>query len=73
MTLRTDGSDGGAAFPRQDEEYDHGATGMTLRDYFAAKAMAVLLSKSNTLGEVEGVHFASYKVADKMLSARDAN
>lgn len=47
-------ADGGAAFPaRHDETYANGATitahhGMSLRDYFAAKAMQAFLSQSHT-------------------------
>ena len=60
---------GGPAFPRGEIQT---APGMTLRDYFAAKAMEADM--------VAGVHendFAwsaarSYKMADAMLKAREA-
>ena len=51
--------------------------GMTLRDYFAAKAMQGILA-SNTEHEHEDAHIfdaiaeASYKQADAMLKARKA-
>ena len=51
--------------------------GMTLRDYFAAKAMQGILA-SNTEHEHEDAHIfdaiaeASYKQADAMLKARQA-
>ena len=51
--------------------------GMTLRDYFAAKAMQGILA-SNTEHEHEDAHIfdaiaeASYKQADAMLKARRA-
>ena len=51
--------------------------GMTLRDYFAAKAMEGILA-SNTEHEHEDAHIfdaiaeASYKQADAMLKARKA-
>ena len=51
--------------------------GMTLRDYFAAKAMEGILA-SNTEHEHEDAHIfdaiaeAAYKQADAMLKARQA-
>lgn len=63
--------DGGPAFPR-DHAHD-GHNGMTLRDYFAAKAM-----QGNISSMVEGQEFDpamgaewSYKVADAMIKARE--
>ena len=49
-------------------------TGMTLRDYFAAKAMQALITAPNVRpmiedGEVSGW---AYKMADAMLKAREA-
>ena len=67
---------GGPAFPT----HPNGALihdGMTLRDYFAAKAMQGILA-SNTEHEHEDAHIfdaiaeASYKQADAMLKARQA-
>ena len=45
-------------------------TGMTLRDYFAAKAMQFLLGyeESNLENDAE----VAYKMADAMLKAREA-
>jgi hypothetical protein len=43
-------NDGGPAFPRRD--YD--APGMTLRDYFAAQAMAAIISKLPLKGWLVG-------------------
>jgi hypothetical protein len=47
---------------------------MTLRDYFAAKAMQGYLSDSEWLAEVspQGTAEAAYRVADAMLRAREA-
>ena len=45
--------------------------GMTLRDYFAAKAMQGLLS-SDVNAKLENFAKQSYKVADAMLKAREA-
>jgi hypothetical protein len=50
------------------------STGMTLRDYFAAKAMVAFIDKDewqSTVGDVsENVAFNSYAMADAMLKAR---
>lgn len=43
--------------------------GMTLRDYFAAKAMQGLLA-SSVSGKMQEFAERSYKVADAMLEAR---
>ena len=54
------------------------SSGMTLRDYFAAKAMQGQLSiRENVTAlareqiKLEDVCIASYEVADAMLNARD--
>ena len=56
--------------------HNHGAqtlglhfTGMTLRDYFAAKAMQTLSEKYSHEGDVSR---NAYKLADAMLKARTA-
>ena len=61
---------GGPAFPRTQWPNE---TGMTLRDYFAAKALQGMLAengggpmRNNTLAEF------SYEIADAMLKAREA-
>ncbi len=62
---------GGPAFPAQ--FYDERATGMTLRDYFAAKAMQGLLAGLLADGmdlKWEGVAVDAYRQADAMLKAR---
>jgi hypothetical protein len=47
---------------------------MTLRDYFAAKAMSAYLARPNLPVSVtdEQLAFAGYDMADAMLKARDA-
>jgi hypothetical protein len=47
-------------------------SGMTLRDYFAAKAMTGLLT-AEIVGEYSNEHVAeiSYRIADAMLKARE--
>jgi len=47
--------------------------GMTLRDYFAAKAMTGLLT-AEIVGEYSNEHVAeiAYRIADAMMKAREA-
>jgi hypothetical protein len=49
-------------------------TGMTLRDYFAAKAMQGLLSDSDWRQDMgfDDTALAAYKMADAMMKAREA-
>ncbi|SFQ46484.1 hypothetical protein SAMN05216229_12343 [Geopseudomonas sagittaria] len=69
--------DGGPAFPIK-EHLDSYWSGMTLRDYFAAKALAALISSVKErfdLGESypdNNLRFAktAYAIADAMLKAR---
>jgi hypothetical protein len=61
---------GGPAFP-----FGTAFSGMTLRDFFAAKAMQGLLSDSPSSSDVADAvntlaHF-SYTIADAMLKARE--
>ena len=60
------------AFPSADFE-NHEFTGMTLRDYFAAKAMQGMFASSLLPQNVtnEELSVESYKVADAMLKARE--
>lgn len=61
--------DGGQAFPVPATESNFFYEGMTLRDYFATKAMqSVQLSLDDN--EQELIANASYKMADAMLKAR---
>jgi hypothetical protein len=61
---------GGVAFPCA---HEGGQLGMTLRDYFAAKAMAVWMIKLMADGEVYESDIArwAYKQADAMLAERE--
>jgi hypothetical protein len=65
---------GGPAFPIviEHEKYVH-AEGMTLRDYFAAKALQGMLAE-NGGGAVRNETLAefAYDIADAMLKAREA-
>lgn len=45
--------------------------GMTLRDYFAAKAMEALIPLVKRPSETEKVPTAAYAMADLMLKARE--
>ena len=51
-------------------------TGMTLRDYFAAKAMQSLITASVTepgcVGSADNISKCAYQFADAMLKARGA-
>ena len=60
---------GGAAFPYYHPDLG-GAAGMTLRDYFAAKAMQGWAADSGVTTEL-GAKWA-YEMADAMLRAREA-
>jgi hypothetical protein len=64
-------NDGGPAFPRTGWPNE---TGMTLRDYFAAKAMQGLFScgKAHDEHTAHVTAKASYLMADAMLKAREA-
>jgi len=59
-----------SAFPREDGSVHRG---MTLRDYFAGRAMQGMLSENSGIRYPtdELVDFA-YKVADAMMKAREA-
>lgn len=68
---------GGPAFPVREGVLEKTQPGMTLRDYFAAKAMQAnwqtMLSQSapkNADSAIELMARVSYKVADAMLEAR---
>lgn len=68
--------DGGQAFPVPETEFSGFHEGMSLRDYFAAKAMQGILSNPGQLDNVNGdaanwVVRDAYLVADAMLKARD--
>jgi len=58
-------NDGGQAFPGQTY------LGMTLRDYFAAKAMATFPFSLYEHDTDEAISKASYRLADAMLKARE--
>lgn len=74
---------GGPAFPVAGSEHNYPIEGMTLRDYFAAKAMQSIVSSPkemesliDTLGAKTAyakVSETAYVIADEMLRAREAS
>lgn len=66
---RTDGSDGGDAFPRH---YQDDIPGMSLRDYFAAKALSSITANDFALNNYIPQQIAewAYQMADAMLAER---
>ncbi len=69
---------GGPAFPKltQDERWKTftSTDGMTLRDYFAAKAMQAItpsFANENILNPAEFISDKAYALADAMLKARE--
>ncbi len=75
-------NDGGPAFPvLSDREYERGdgnsvhaldsdSGGMSLRDYFAAKAMVVLMNLFFAKESLHQISRWSYEAADSMLAER---
>lgn len=74
--------DGGPAFPFDERNDDgthfHSHAGLTVRDYFAAKAMQAMIATaaSPCLLGIDGAEgpcaAAAYRIADAMLRAREA-
>ena len=60
-------AEGGPAFP-----VPHQSNGMSLRDYFAAKAIGPILQSAKSQREVDLAAQAAYAIADAMLKARTA-
>lgn len=83
----SDKDDGGQAFPAFTNQYDYGyekelpatvAPGMSLRDYFAAKALQACIpacgqdSRPLNVSYSQHVSILAYEMADAMLKAREA-
>ncbi len=74
---------GGRAFPcdsiveRDEVGHLHGfevsSGGMTLRDYFAAKAMQGIISSECNYGAFNDLASDAYSIADAMLRAREVS
>lgn len=67
---------GGPAFPVSGSEHNYPIEGMTLRDYFAAKAMQGIMANQSMIDDASSSSFdwvasKSYSMADAMLKARD--
>ena len=64
---------GGPAFPAHHFDLAEGEHGMTLRDYFAAKAMQALFAglEAGKEHQVASIPGTAYAVADAMLRARE--
>ena len=62
------------AFPVGLEAFGEDKTGMTLRDYFAAKAMQGMFASQGNMLVVTKEYLAetSYEYADAMMKAREA-
>jgi len=65
------------AFPTNEERFSNGTLkqeaqlGMTLRDYFAAKAMQSIIDQQDAhRGEVDNAAWMAYRMADAMMKAR---
>ena len=61
-------NDGGPAFPTAFQMH---SKGMTLRDYFAGKALHGLLALDN-YGKWDELAKCSYRISDAMLKARES-
>lgn len=64
------GKDGGPAFPANEEAVLRNMVGMSLRDYFAAKAMQALIHVQVKTSQVQTAESA-YQWADAMLKVRE--
>lgn len=73
----SENKNGGPAFPSYGSMGEVVQEGMTLRDYFAAKALVGLLSCPKTINGADVISASEYSImsfemADAMLKARDA-
>ncbi|WP_332641649.1 hypothetical protein [Enterobacter asburiae] len=69
-------NDGGFAFPMEATDataWKNCNQGMTLRDYFAAKAMQGIISSECNYGAFSDLASDAYSIADAMLRAREAS
>ncbi|MGR4047894.1 hypothetical protein [Kosakonia cowanii] len=73
---------GGPAFPQSGvctpeinswDSHDFGGRGLSMRDYFAAKAMQGKLSNPDWIASDERTAIEAYEIADAMLRAREAS
>ena len=61
-----------SAFPTDPTSHDESDTGMTLRDYFAAKALPVAIQEMNEAEsyDINDAATLAYQYADAMMDAR---
>lgn len=72
MSEDPDFSEDKAAFPRVvPSVFDEVATGMSLRDYFAAAALTGLTAAVDRIASIAGITAGAYAIADAMLKARE--
>jgi hypothetical protein len=64
---------GGTAFPTNDNPTFSASEGMTLRDYFAAKALPAILEQMDVCDgrQLTNSAWIAYQMADAMLQARN--
>lgn len=62
--------DGGPAFPCEDPTSSDPQEGMSLRDYFAAKAMNGILAGDDTMDDASKLARWAYEIADAMIAHR---
>ena len=66
-------NDGGSAFPVNEANQEkYCSEGMTLRDYFAAKALQAIVSLPEANGTADYFAAGAYQYADAMIKARSA-
>ena len=58
------------AFPQYQPHPDPFSHGMTLRDYFAAKAMQALISEPSLKASMDEFAHRAYQIADIMMEER---
>jgi hypothetical protein len=58
------------AFPTPDANFVNKNWGMTLRDYFAAKAMQALISEPSLKATMDEFAHRAYQIADIMMEER---
>ena len=58
------------AFPAMHFDLAKGEHGMTLRDYFAAKAMQALISEPSLKATMDEFAHRAYQIADIMMEER---
>jgi hypothetical protein len=68
---RTDGSDGGSAYPFQGDGDYTAELGMTLLDYFAGQALVGLCTDMDDKLDTGNIPIACYLLADAMLKERN--